>query len=150
MKTRLLFVIPILALAAVLGVQAQQKKEQTVLGAKMDKMSGAFRAINKQADDSTKNADSLEKLAVLRANAEEALKLEPDYKSKVPADQQAKFVADYQAKIKALLAELGKAEAAFKAGNNADAKAALGKMGAMQKEGHKAYPEGFKAPKKTN
>jgi soluble cytochrome b562 len=149
MKTRLLFVLPILALAALLGLQAQEKKDQSELGAKMDNMRKSFSSLNKQSDDATKNEDSLAKLATIRQNAEASLKLEPPYKAQVPADQQAKYMADYQAKMKELIAEIGKAEAAFKANNNADAKAALAKMGAIQKQGHKAFPEGFKAPKKT-
>jgi soluble cytochrome b562 len=120
-------------------VVAADKEPETELGAKMEKMSGAFRALRRQITDSSKNADSLEKLATLRQNAEASLKLEPAKKSEVPAAEQKKFVADYQKGMKDFIALVGKVEAALKANNNEEAGKLLTAMGDAQKQGHKQF-----------
>lgn len=147
MKIRLLIATLLVALTPVLGLRAQEaKKDQTELGAHMDKMSGAMRTLNRQVDDATKNQDSLAQIAIIRDNINAALKLKPAKTAEIPADQQAKFVADYQAKLKATLSDVEKVEAALKAGNNAEAKTLLGTLKQDQTEGHKA----FKAAAKKN
>lgn len=142
MKNRLLLLTAAFALAFGPAVQAQDGKKdepETELGAKMDKMSGAFRALRRQAGDASKNADSLAKVATIKQNAQAALKLEPAKKADVPAAQQAKFVADYQAKMKDFIALTEKLEAAFKANNNEEAQKLIGAMGDAQKAGHKEF-----------
>src|ERR1043166_10310159 len=58
MKTRLLLMISVVALAFAPAIHAQDKDEpETELGKKMEKMSGAFRALRRQVEDSSKNAD---------------------------------------------------------------------------------------------
>ena len=121
--------------------------EETELGAKMEKMSGAFRAIRRQITDKSKNADSLAKLAVVKQNAEASLKYEPARKSEVPAANQAKFVADYQAGMKKFIELCGKLEAALKANNNAEAEKLCAAMGDAQKAGHKQYKKDDKKKK---
>ncbi len=116
-----------------------QKEEQTELGDHMEKISGAFRALGRQIGDATKNEDSLKRIAVIREQAEAAMKLDPAKKADIPADQQAKFVADYQAKMKAFIADVNKVEAALKAGNNDEAKNLLQSLKQDQKEGHTEF-----------
>jgi len=117
----------------------KEKKPETELSQKMDKMNSAFRKLRRQAADATKNADSLEQVAVLREYAAASAKLEPFKAGEVPAGDRAKLVDGYQAKMKELQAGLAKLEAAFKAGQNEEAAKIVQELGAMQKEGHKEY-----------
>ncbi|HVS52998.1 MAG TPA: cytochrome b562 [Opitutaceae bacterium] len=143
MKNRLLLVTLICGLVAAPFIRAEdrpmQKEEQTELGDHMEKISGAFRALGRQIGDATKNEDSLKRIAVIREQAEAAMKLDPAKKADIPADQQAKFVADYQAKMKAFIADVNKVEAALKAGNNDEAKNLLQSLKQDQKEGHTEF-----------
>ena len=138
MKIRLLTITIICAVAAVLGVQAQDsgKEPETELGKHMEKMSGAFRRLGRQVKDAAKNEDSLTQIAIIREHAEASTKLEPERKKLVPADKQEKFVTDYRAKMKSFLTDLGKLEAAIKAGNNVEAETLLATVKQDQKEGH--------------
>jgi soluble cytochrome b562 len=139
MKIRvLLFVI---ASAFVVGpvLRAADDEPETELGGKMEKISGAFRALRRQIKDSSKNADSLARLATMRQNAEAAVKLEPAKKDEIPAGDQQKFVADYRAKMKDFIALIGKVEAALKANNNDEAAKLVTAMGDAQKQGHKQF-----------
>lgn len=150
MKNRLLLLTAAFALAFSPIVQAQEKKSEepeTELGAKMEKMGGAFRALRRQIADASKNQDSLAKLATIKQNAQAALKLEPAKKAEIPAAQQAKFVADYQAKMKEFIALTEKVEAALKANNNEEAQKLLGAMGDAQKAGHKEFKKDDKKKK---
>lgn len=117
----------------------KEKKPETVLTGKMDKMNGAFRKLRRQAADATKNADSLEQVAILREYAEASVKLEPFKATEVPAGDRAKMVEGYQARMKELQATLAKLDAAFKAGQNDEATKIVQELGAIQKEGHKEY-----------
>ncbi len=117
----------------------KEKKTETELSQKMDKMNQAFRKLRRQAGDATKNADSLEQVAMLREYAEASLKLEPFKAGEVPAGDRAKLVEGYQAKLKEFQAGVAKLEAAFKAGQNEEAVKIVQELGAMQKEGHKEY-----------
>lgn len=117
----------------------KEQKPETELSQKMDKMNPAFRKLRRQAGDATKNADSLEQVAILREYAEASLKLEPFKAGEVPAGDRAKLVEGYQAKLKEFQAGVAKLEAAFKAGQNEEAVKIVQELGAMQKEGHKEY-----------
>jgi cytochrome c556 len=144
MKIRLLSLTLICALATVPGLRAQDdtpkkmapKEPQTELGGKMEKISGAYRKLGRQIADATKNEDSLKQVAIIRENAEAALKLEPAWKAEKPADQQAKFVADYQTQMKKFIADVGKLEDALKAGNNEEAANVLKTLKTDQDDGH--------------
>ncbi len=138
MKIRLLLFTVACALAVGPVVRAADEPE-TELGGKMEKMSGAFRALRRQITDSSKNADSLAKLATIKSNAEASLKLEPAKKAEIPAADQKKFVADYKAKMKELIDLIGKVEAALKANNNDEANKLVSAMGDAQKQGHKQF-----------
>lgn len=142
MKIRSLLLTLIAALVIAPGVRAQSKKDaepETELGKRMEKMGGAFRKLRRQIEDSSKNADSLAQLAIIKENAQASLKYEPALKSEKPAAEQAKFVAAYQAKLKDFIALVGKVEAALKANNNAEAAKLCGQMGDTQKESHKEF-----------
>jgi hypothetical protein len=123
------------------------KEDQTELGAKMEKISGAYRKLSKvdpttklaQAADPAKNDDSLAQVAIMKENAEAALKLEPVKKKDLPEADQAKFVADYQAKMKEFIASVGKLEAALKANDNATAAKLLDELKTERNDDHKAF-----------
>lgn len=137
MKIRLSLLALACALTvAPIHVQAADKEPETELGNKMDKMGSAFRALRRQIKDSSKNADSLAKLAVIKENAQASLKLEPAKKATLPAAEQKKFVADYQARMKEFIGLVEKVEAALKANNNEEADKLVGAMADAQKKGH--------------
>ncbi len=129
----------VLALAMSSVAHAQQDEEKTPLGKKMSAMNTAFKAVGRQLDDASKNANTLEQLATIETNAKAALTLEPEKKGKVPAGDQAKFMAGYQAGMKDLIATVQKLQTAIKAGKNTDAVAIYDEMKNQQREGHKEY-----------
>ncbi len=137
MKIRLILATLACALATVPAINAAEP--ETELGGKMDKMSGAFRALRRQVADATKNADSLAKVATIKENAQAALKLEPAMKADKPAAEQKQFVADYQTEMKKTIALLDKVAAALTANNNAEAEKLLAAVGDAQKAGHKQF-----------
>ncbi len=136
-KLRVLLVTLVCALSFGTGVQAAEP--ETEMGKQMDKMSGAFRALRRQAPDATKNADSLEKIKVIREMALASAKQEPAMKAEIPADKQAQFVEKFRKDMKDFLALVDKAEAAFKANKNEEAVKILGSMADAQKAGHKEF-----------
>jgi soluble cytochrome b562 len=129
----------VLALAVSSTAFAQQDEEKTPLGKKMAAINTAFKAVGRQVEDPTKNANTLEQLATIETNAKAALALEPEKKAKVPAAEQAKFVAGYQAGIKEFLVTVDKMRTALKAGKNAEAATIYDEMKGQQREGHKEY-----------
>lgn len=118
---------------------AKEKKPETELTKQMDKLNGAWRKLRRQSGDATKNADSLEQVAVVKKYAHAALKYEPYKANEVPAAEKAKLIEGYQAEMKKFIAGVEKLEAAFKAGNNEEATKLIQELGAMQKEAHKEY-----------
>lgn len=137
MKIRLLFATLVCALAV--GPGAFAAEAETELGGKMEKIGGAFRALRRQVADTTKNQDSLAKVAAIRKLAEESLKLEPARKADVPAAEQKKFVDNYRAEMKKFIEMTDKVAAALKAGNNEEAGKLLGAINDHQKQSHKAF-----------
>jgi soluble cytochrome b562 len=129
----------VLALAMSSVAQAQQDEEKTPLGKKMSAMNAAFKAVGRQIDDPSKNANTLEQLAIIETNAKAALTMEPEKQSKIPAAEQAKFKAGYQAGMKEFIATVQKLQVSIKAGKNADAVAVYDEMKGQQREGHKEY-----------
>jgi soluble cytochrome b562 len=129
----------VLALSLAGTAQAQQDEPKTPLGKKMTAMNTAFKAVGRQVEDPTKNASTLEQIAIMETNAKSSLTLEPEKKAKVPAGDQAKFVSDYQAEMKQFLVSVDKLKAAVKAGNNAEAVKIVDEMKAAQREGHKEF-----------
>jgi len=142
MKIRLLSALLICALSFAIGVRAEdakEKEDQTELGSKMEKINGAYRKLGRQISDATKNDDSLKQIAIIKENADAAMKLEPALKAEKPAADQAKFVADYQAKMKGFIADVGKLETALKAGKNDEAATLMNTLKQDQKEGHTEF-----------
>lgn len=120
------------------SVQAADEAD-TELGKHMEKMSGPFRKLRRQAANASQNADSLAQIAIIRENAEASLKLEPAKKAEIPAAKQAKFVADYQKGMKAMLETITKVEAALKANDNDEVVKLLGSMADHQKKAHTRF-----------
>ncbi len=119
-------------------------EKETELAGHMEKMSSAFRALRRQIKDSSKNADSLAKLAAIKEHSIASAKLEPELKSEKPAAEQAKFVSAYQAKMKDFIALVEKTEAALKAGKNEEADALVAQMADAQKKGHGDFKKNSK------
>lgn len=129
----------VFALAMARTAHAQANEDKTPLGKKMSAMNTAFKAVGRQLDDASKNANTLEQLAIMEASAKASLTMEPEKKAKVPAGDQAKFTVGYQAGMKEFIATVQKMQVAIKAGKNADAVAIYDEMKGQQREGHKEY-----------
>jgi len=152
MKIRNLLVTLVSILALATGAQAQDKAAkatETELETKMDDLNAAYRKLGREINDASKNADSLKQVAIIKAAANAALKLEPAKKNEIPAADQAKFVADYQAGMKQFIGNIDKLEAAVKAGKNAEAAELLKTLKHDQEEGHKQFRKDKKAKKKA-
>jgi hypothetical protein len=141
MKIRLLSATLMCALVALPIARAQDKdKDQTELGSKMEKASGAWRSAKKNLDKPDMKDDVLAKLQTMKDNFEAAAKLEPAKKADIPADQQAKFVAAYHDAMKDEIARVDKLIAAVKSGASADQlKAMAADIDKGQKEGHTEF-----------
>jgi soluble cytochrome b562 len=146
MKNRLLLLTAAFALAFGPAVRAQEKKDEpeTELGAKMEKISSAWRVAKRQLADPSKNADTLTKLATVKENMVAATKLEPDLKKSKPAAEQAKFVADYQTKMKEEIKKVDEIIALVKAGKNEEAAKLVGVVDQDQKDAHKQFKKAKK------
>ena len=142
MKNRFLFLTAAIALAFSPVVRAQDAKKdapETELAGKMEKISSAWRVAKRQLPDSSKNADTLAKLATVKEHMEASVKLEPDLKKEKPAAEQAKFVADYQASMKAEIKKIDEMIALVKAGKNDEAAKLAGVIDQDQKDAHKQF-----------
>ena len=147
MKNRLLFLTAVFALAFAPAVRAQDAKSdepETELGAKMEKISSAWRVAKRQLADPSKNPDTLAKLAIVKENMVASAKLEPDLKKSKPAEEQAKFVADYQAKMKEEIKKIDEIIALVKAGKNDEAAKLVGVVDQDQKDAHKQFKKAKK------
>ena len=129
----------VLSLAMASTARAQAEEPKTELGKKMSAMNTAFKAVGRQIEDPTKNASTLEQIAIIEASAKAALALEPEKKGQIPAGDQAKFVADYKAGIKQMMATVDKLKAAVKAGKNTDALAIIDEMKGIQRDSHREF-----------
>jgi soluble cytochrome b562 len=118
---------------------APAKEDQTELGEKMSEISKAFKKLRNQVSDTAKNEESLMLVASIRENTFASLSLVPEKTADLPEAEQAKFKADFTNKMQSLLTDVDKLEAAFKAGNNEEAKSLLEALGNAQKEGHKEF-----------
>lgn len=143
MKFRLIFCITGLACLTGLGLPAAESKansdEVTELGEQMDRLSGAFRKLRRQAGDATMNEASLELLAVMKQAAETAQTFVPAKAADLPESERAKFTAAFRAQMNKFLAALKKTEAAFKAGDTPAAVKLVADLADLQKASHKEY-----------
>jgi hypothetical protein len=145
MKNRFLFLTAVIALAFGPAITAQAAETpETELGGKMEKISSAWRVAKRQLPDSSKNADTLAKLAIVKENMEASVKLEPEIKKEKPAGEQAKFVADYQAAMKAEIKKVDEMIALVKAGKNDEAAKLAGVIDQDQKDAHKQFKKAKK------
>ncbi|HEU5078905.1 MAG TPA: cytochrome b562 [Opitutaceae bacterium] len=126
--------------APVKGPEAAAKdRDATELGDKMDEVGDAFKKLRKQISDASKNASSLELIAVMRKNAEASLNLQPAKTEDVPEADRAKFIADYKKGIHELITKLDALSASLKANDNAAAEKQLKELGSFQRESHKHF-----------
>ena len=137
-----MFLVTALALALSPAVRAQDS--ETELGAKMEKISSAWRIAKRQLGDSSKNPDTLAKLATVKENMTASLKLEPEIKKEKPAGEQAKFVADYQVAMKDEIKKIDEIIALVKAGKNAEAQKLVAVVDQHQKDAHKKFKKAKK------
>jgi soluble cytochrome b562 len=137
MKKSLLFLTALFALALNPAVGAEES--ETELGAKMEKISSAWRVAKRQLADPNKNADTLTKLASVKENMTAALDLEPEIKKEKPAAEQAKFVADYKAAMKDEIKKVDEIIALVKAGKNTEAAKLVSVVDQDQKDAHKKF-----------
>lgn len=114
-------------------------EDMTELGEQMDRLSGAFRKLRRQAGDPAYNAASLELLAEMRAAAQAAEKLIPAKAVDLPASARGKFTTAYRKQMGKLLAQLADIEAALKAGDNPAAQKRIGALADFQKASHREY-----------
>jgi hypothetical protein len=147
MKKRLLFLTAVFALVLAPAVHAQSKDEpETELGSKMEKISSAWRVAKRQLPDSSKNQDTLAKLATVKEHMVASTNLEPDLTKTKPEAERAKFVADYKAKMKEEIKKIDEIIALVKAGKNDEAAKLVGVVDQDQKDAHKQFK---KAKKKS-
>jgi hypothetical protein len=144
MKIRLFLFTLLSALAIALAGLHAADDDTTELGAKMKKVSGAWRTVKGQVTDAAKNEDTLAKLAVVKENLTAALKLEPDLAKTKSGAEKDKFVADYRAKLKEEIEKVDQIAAAVKAGKNEEANKLVGVVDQDQKDAHKAFKKGKK------
>ncbi len=114
-------------------------EEDTPLGKEMEKIGKALKGVNRDLADATKKADNVKKVDDAKAACAAAAKLDPAKTKDVPAAEKAKFVADYKASMQEMGKQLDTLKAALEAGKADDAKAALDKLNAGKKEGHKKF-----------
>lgn len=139
MRFRHLGTLTVLALALTSSALQAQSGDKTPLGKKMAALNTAFRAVGRQIEDPSKNASTLEQLAIIEKNAKEAMALEPEKKAQVPAAQQAKFMADYKAGMEKFIVTVEQLRAAVKAGKNKEALAIIDDMKAQQRDSHRDF-----------
>ena len=107
----------------------------------MNQMRRGFKEL-KKAMEAPVEADKQKYLgwvADLKKASEEAKTMEPEKTEKVPSDQQKAFLEGYRSKMEEsieLTDELGKA---IEAGKWAEAKALIGQINQVQREGHGKY-----------
>lgn len=125
---------------AATATEPAAKHDTTELEDRMEEMSSAFKRLRRQITDSSKNAQSLEQVAKLRASAEKAVNLTPAKAGDLSSESaRAKLKADYEEEMKHLLSELTRLETALKANDNTEAEKILREINNVQREAHKQY-----------
>ncbi len=114
-------------------------EEMTELGEHMDRLSGAFRKLRRQAGDPAHNAASLALLGEMREAAQAAGKLIPAKAADLPESERGRFTAAYRKQIGRLLAQVADIEASLKAGDNPAAQKRIGELADFQKASHREY-----------
>jgi prophage DNA circulation protein len=144
MKIRLFLIALISAIAmGTIAIRAADD-DQTALGAKMEKIGGAWRKVKAQIADSSKNEDTLAKLAIVKENLVAGTKEEPELAKSKSGAEKDKFVADFRAKMKEETERVDKIIALVKAGKNAEAAELVGVADQASKDAHKSFKKGKK------
>jgi hypothetical protein len=144
MKIRLFLIALISAIAVGSIAVRAADDDQTALGAKMEKIGGAWRRVKAQIADASKNEDTLAKLAIVKENLVAGAKEEPDLAKGKSGAEKEKFVADFRAKMKEETERVDKLIGLVKAGKNAEAAELVNVVDQAQKDAHKAFKKGKK------
>jgi soluble cytochrome b562 len=139
LRFRHLGTLVVLALTLTRTAAAQSDADKTPLGLRMTAMNAALRQITAQVADPSKNASTLEQVAIFQTNATEAMTFKPEKLAEVAEGEQEKFVMDFQEGIKGLLVTVDSLKAAVEAGRNADAANIVEAMKAYQREKHPVF-----------
>jgi soluble cytochrome b562 len=140
LQRALLLIVTLSVITPVLPpLHAAGGEKHTALEDSMEKMNGAFRKLRRQVTDPTKNANSLELVANLRAASQKSIDLVPKLAAERPEAERPAFTAAYKKQMEEFVAALAPLEAALKAGNNAEAEKLVADLGARQKKGHKDF-----------
>jgi len=139
LRLRHLGTLVVLALTLTRTAGAQSDADKTPLGLRMTAMNAALRQITATVADPTKNASTLEQVAIFQSNAAEAMTFKPEKLAEVAEGEQEKFVMDFQEGIKGLLVTVDSLKVAVEAGRNEDAAAIVEAMKAYQREKHPVF-----------
>jgi soluble cytochrome b562 len=139
LRFRHLGTLVVLALTLTRTAAAQSDADKTPLATRMTAMNAALRVITEQVADPSKNASTLEQVAIFQANATEAMTFRPEKVGQVAEGEQEQFVLDFQAGIKGLLVSVDSLKVAVEAGRNEDAAGIVEAMKAYQREKHPVF-----------
>ncbi len=115
------------------------RAEDTELGERMEEMRQAYKTLRATAADMEKVEANLVLVAALKKAAEASVALTPAKAAEVPEAERAQFVAKYQEAMRKTVTAIGRLEAALQAKDAGAASKAVAELGALSKEGHKAY-----------
>lgn len=125
-----------------LGLQfASAADDDTPLSKEMAAMNKSLRLLKRQVADPAKKQDNLELLAKIRKNVEEAHKYEPVRAKTVPEAERKAYIEKYNKQMTELDKTFEKLEAALKADNQDEAKAAFEKLQEQKEQGHKDFTD---------
>ncbi len=108
---------------------------------KMNQMRKSFRELKKAMATpvETDKQKYLAWVADLKSATEASKTLEPEKTSKIPADQKTAFLEGYKNKMDELVDEIDSLEKAIELGKWDEAKALVGQINQLQREGHQKY-----------
>ena len=107
----------------------------------MNQMRRSFRELKKamEAPVEADKAKYLEWVADLKKASEEAKAMEPKKTSSVPDDKKKAFVEGYQRKMEESISKIEELGRAIETGKWSEAKALIGQINQVQREGHNKY-----------
>ena len=113
----------------------------TPLEKRMNQMRKSFRELKKamEAPVEADKAKYLEWVADLKKASEEAKVMEPKKAASVPEEKKQAFVEGYQRKMGESIGKIEELGKAIEAGKWAEAKALIGQINQIQREGHNKY-----------
>jgi len=107
----------------------------------MNQMRKSFRELKKAMATpvETDKQKYLAWVADLKSATEASKTLEPEKTSKIPGDQKTAFLEGYKNKMDELVDEIDSLEKAIELGKWDEAKALVGQINQLQREGHQKY-----------